>query len=162
VAAPDRPLAVEAVDVGPSRIEAIVRVGSDRWLRTAASSRIAERTVELLPGITRHRCECGSGIGIAQEIADTETPHLLEHVALELMVLSGSPRTLRGDTRWDFATDGRGVFHVLLDYDDDLVALGAVKEGEAVVTALLEDTQLPDVDSIVARLSELRRVAPGG
>lgn len=136
-----------------------MRVDSERWLRTAASPGIAERTISLLPGITRHRCECGASHGIAHELANTETPHLLEHVALELMVLSGSPRTLRGDTRWDFATDGQGVFHVLLDYDDDLVALGAIKEGAQIVAALLEESELPDVDAVIDGLRGLREVA---
>ena len=75
------------------------------------------------------------------------------------MVLAGSPRTLRGDTRWDFAADGRGVFHVLLDYDDDLVALGAIKEGALIVSALLEEREIPDVDTVVDGLRELREVA---
>ena len=43
---------------------------------------------------------------------DTETPHLLEHIAEELMALSGSPRWLKGETAWDFGRDGRGVFRV--------------------------------------------------
>lgn len=113
------PLVIESVTVSPSRIEAVVRVSDPRYLRTGAFPALADRVLESFPDIVRHRCECGSAHGIAAELADTETPHLLEHIALELAALDGSPRTLRGETRWDFKADGRGVFHVSLEYDDE-------------------------------------------
>jgi len=150
------PLLIERLEVGVSRVDATVRVGSDHWMRTSTFPGTAERTVDALPGIRKHRCECGQSHGIITEIASTETPHLLEHVALELMVLAGSPRSLRGDTRWDFATDGKGVFHVLLDYDDDLVALAALKEGALALPFLLGQGGAFDAPAVVCRLESLR------
>ncbi len=111
----------------------------------------------MLPGLSRHSCENEANARFADELADTETPHLLEHVACELMALAGSPRSLKGETRWDFATDGRWVYRVSLAYDDDLVALGALKEAGPMVEWLLAPTaDRPDVDAAVGRLRSVR------
>jgi hypothetical protein len=135
-----------------------VRVDAGFPLRTSSVPRLPQEVLRLLPGILRHRCECGSAHGIASELHDTELAHLLEHVALELMALSGSPRSLRGETVWDFAKDGHGVFRVALEYDDDLVALGALGEAAKIVNRLADDTAAPvDIPSSVARLSAVRR-----
>jgi len=151
-------LLVELVEVGPERIEAVVRVPSAAPSRTSAVPGLAERARELLPGLVRHTCENGSAHGIIAELADTETPHLLEHVAFELMALAGSPRSLRGETAWDFSADGRGVYRVRLGFDDDLVALGALREAVGVCEWLLEPAlaEKPEVSGIVERLRGLR------
>jgi hypothetical protein len=151
-------LVIERIDVNPERVEACVRVSPGEPMRTSSSSGLVERSIELLPGLSRHTCDNGSAHGILGELADTETPHLLEHVAFELMALAGSPRTLRGETAWDFSADGPGVFRVRLGYDDDLVALGALRQGVAVCEWLLKATAAdkPDVDRIVGELRGLR------
>ena len=106
---PETPLSVERVTVGEKSVEIVVRASSERGFRTRAYPQAVEIVLSTLPGLARHRCECGSAHGIEAELRDTELPHLLEHVILELMVLSGSPRTLAGRTTWDFGRDGRGV-----------------------------------------------------
>ncbi len=154
------PLAFEAIEVGPRAVDATVRVAGRA--RTSASPGLASRALELLPGLRRHTCDNGSAHGIAAELADTETAHLLEHVAFELMALAGSPRSLRGETAWDFSADGVGVYHVRLAYDDDLVALGALKAAAGVVEWLMDTVaqpdgpNRPDVDAIVRTLHALR------
>jgi len=150
-------LLIESVEVRERDIEARVRVTDPALTRTSAIPGLAEKAVELLPGLRRHTCENDDGLDFVRELRDTETPHLLEHVATELMALAGSPRSLRGETSWDFARDGRGVFRVRLGYDDDLVALGALREGVAVVEWLLVGTgAAPDVEAVAARLREMR------
>lgn len=118
---------VESVTVGPETVEAVVRFAALEPLRTSEVPMLAERVLRLMPGLRSHRCFNDDGLPLRDEIADTEIAHLLEHAALEVMAMAGSPDTLRGDTSWDFARDGHGVFHVRLQYDDDLVALGAMK-----------------------------------
>lgn len=150
-------LTIDRVDVGPGSIEALVHVPAQAPLRTCAAPGLAERAVRILPGLRRHRCENGSAHGILGELADTETPHLLEHVAFELMALSGSPRCLRGETTWDFAEDGPGIFRVRLSYDDDFAALAALREAAAVVEWLMDESaEEPDVERIVGKLREVR------
>ncbi|MFU8891088.1 MAG: cyanophycin synthetase family protein [Anaerosomatales bacterium] len=152
-----RALTVEEVSVGAERLSCVVRVASDAPLRTSELPHVADSVLALLPGIVRHRCECGSAHGIIAELADTELPHLLEHVTLELMALAGSPRSLRGETMWDFAADGHGVFRISLEYDDDLVALGALSEAARIVDALVSgEGDGLDMDSITARVSAAR------
>jgi cyanophycin synthetase len=151
-------LVIERIDVSPERVEALVRVPEGAPMRTSVVPDLAEKALALLPGLARHTCENGSAHGIAAELADTETPHLLEHVAFELMALSGSPRSLRGETAWDFSADGRGVFRVRLGYDDDLVVLGALRAAVGVCEWLLAPSiaEEPDIDTAVTRLCALR------
>lgn len=156
-------LAFDSIEVGEKRVEARVRVTDSRYTRTSAAPGIATRAVQLLPGLTRHTCQNSIGGRALREFADTETPHLLEHVAVELMALAGSPRSLKGETAWDFARDGYGVFRVRMEYDDDLVALGALKEAAVIVEWLLatarpdsQNPAQPDVDAAVTRLREIR------
>ncbi len=132
-------------DLG-DRIEALVRVADPSLMRTSAVPGLATAVLKRFPGLRRHRCECGSAHGIEAELADTELPHLLEHVALERMVLAGAPRALRGETRWDFRRDGRGVFRVSLAYadpdsgfEDRALAESAVREGARELCALVAD-----------------------
>lgn len=149
-------IAVDAISVGTRTVVATVAV-DERSLRTSTSPEFSNRASTLLPGLVRHRCENGSSHGILAELADTETAHALEHITFELMALSGSPRKLTGSTRWDFAQTGRGVFEVELEYDDDVVALGALKAAVPMTSWLLRpEGSAPDVDAAVARLRELR------
>ncbi len=148
---------IERVVVGPERVEASVRMGPQVPLRTSAVPGLVDIVVEALPGIVRHRCECGSARGVVAELADTEIPHLLEHVALEIMALSGSPRSLAGSTSWDFSADGRGVFRVALEYDDDLVALAALTEAARIVQKLADgDTRMRHVDAVIEKVRMIR------
>lgn len=150
-------LRIERVDVGPERVEALVRVTDSDFASTSAAPGLPRRALGLLPGLARHTCENGSPHGHIAELANTETPHLLEHVACELMALSGSPRTLRGETAWNFAVDGQGVFRVRLAYDDDLACLGALRNGVDVVEWLLgRPAEEPDVERIVTELVAVR------
>jgi hypothetical protein len=150
-------LQVERVEVGAERIEAVVRVTEAAFARTSADAGLPGRAIELLPGLRRHSCENGSARGYIAELADTETPHLLEHIACELMALAGSPRTLRAETAWDFSADGQGVYRLRFEYDDDLVCLGALRGGVQVVEWLFHPTlEPPQVDRMAAELAALR------
>lgn len=127
----------------PVRAEAIVRVSSPVYMRTRAVPDIAKRVLARYPEMVRHKCACGSARGIASELADTETPHLMEHIALELLALDGAPRSeTRGETSWDFARDGRGVFRVRVECADasacDAAAIErALHEARAITNGLL-------------------------
>lgn len=161
---------IVSITVGAERVDAIVAFPSDAPLRTSSFPGLPGRALGLLPGLRGHRCDNGAGLTFAEEMADTELAHLLEHVAVELMALSGSPVTLAGRTEWDFRRDGRGAFHVLLEYDDDLVAVGAFKEATAIVDWLTSSTVsggapaagdtsgAPGIAAAVSRLRAARRL----
>lgn len=147
---------VERTEVGETSLEVLLRAEPAEALRTSAYPGLPGRALALLPGLARHRCDNPEGRSFVEELPNTEMAHLFEHVACELMALAGSPRTLRGETRWDFHAEGHGVFRVRLAYDDDLVALGAVKAATTLVDYLTGHGEEPDVEFEVARLLEVR------
>lgn len=148
---------VESVEVGEHELEALVRVSPPEALRTSAFPGLPERTLTALPGLERHRCDNDAGLRFADELRDTETPHLLEHLTVEVMALAGSPRSLPARTTWDFARDGAGVFRIRLTFDDDLVALGALSFAARLLSWLLVgEGPRPDIDAEVERLQALR------
>lgn len=147
---------IASVDVSPGSVEARVVFAPGESLRTCA--RVRDRALALLPGLKGHRCDNGAGLSFADEAADTEIAHLVEHAALEVMALAGSPATLAGRTTWDFAADGPGVFRVRLACDDDLVALGALKAAaSAVAWCESGEGDAPDIVAEARRLREARR-----
>jgi hypothetical protein len=152
-------LTIGRIDVSPGTLEALVRA-EPALACTSASPGLAQRALALLPGLARHTCENGTAHGMIAELSATETPHLLEHVVVECMALSGSPRSLRAETRWDFAADGPYVYRVRLAYDIDLVALGSLREGVHIVDWLMGlPAERPDIGSIIASLCEVRAAA---
>lgn len=157
------PLRIEAVEVTAKEVEARLRLAEGFPARTSAVPGIAEKLAALLPGIARHRCDNPASARFVDEAADTEWAHLAEHVAVELMALAGSPRTLRASTSWDFARDGAGVYHVRLAFDDDLVALGALDGAVRVVGSLMSPGYSAGVDvgAEVERLRGLREGSSG-
>lgn len=152
-----RVVAVQKVEVGETQVRATVSVDPAR-VRTSVAPGLANRARNLLPGLARHTCENEAGLPFTAELADTETAHLLEHITCELMALAGSPRDLKAETSWDFATDGRGVFRLSIAYDDDLVAVGALKYAADAVEWLFEGGEMPDIPGIAGELRALRGV----
>lgn len=139
-------LVIERMAPGDGRVSALVRVSDERFMRTSAAPGLPERALALLPGLVRHRCESGHARGIVSELADTESAHLLEHVAIELMALAGEARTTSGRTEWDFARDGRGVFRVRIGSDNAAVAAEALRRAAEVCEWLLTgEGTVPDV-----------------
>jgi hypothetical protein len=148
---------VESVNVGPDAIEAVVRSEPGEPLRTSEAPGLADAVLRAMPGLSGHRCDNGCGAMFRDELRDTELAHLAEHAALEVMAMAGSPDTLRGETTWDFARDGRGVFRVRLQFDDDLVAIGALRFAVGLVDALASGHAAPDAEAEARRLRALRR-----
>lgn len=154
-------LVIDRIEVSERSLEARVRVSDPDKAKTSAFPGLADRIVSLLPGLARHSCDNSDGLDFVRELRDTELAHCVEHVAVELMALAGSPRTLRAQTSWDFSADGRGVYRIQLAFDDDLVALGALRESVALVEWAAGDrAETPDVNAIANHLRTLRAV-PG-
>lgn len=149
---------VETTAIGPDSAELAVAFGPGEPLRTSGCPGSAARALGVLPGLRGHRCENGAGVTFADELADTELAHLLEHAALEIMALAGAPDTLRGATSWDFESDGPGVFRVRLEHDDAATMEGAVAlAAEVVEWAAGQRVEPPGVTKAVRRLRTTRR-----
>jgi hypothetical protein len=147
---------IESVEVTPDAVEALVRFTASEPLRTSEIPDFTGAVLAALPGLRGHRCDNGAGLTFADELRDTELAHVIEHAALEVMAMAGSPATLRGTTSWDFAADGRGVFRVRLAYDDDLVAIGALRFAGSLVEGLAKGQRAPDAVAEARRLRALR------
>lgn len=150
-------LHIESIEVGEHSLEALVQVIDPALTRTSSCPGLAEKALSLLPELARHRCDNEANKRFVDEMRDTETPHLLEHITVELMALSGSPRNLPAHTEWDFARDGKGVFRVVVEHDFDLLALRALKDANTIVDWLFGQAPLPDIAAIVASLQKIRR-----
>lgn len=147
---------VSSVTVCPDRVDVVVQVDQPDRMRTSLDESVADRALEVLPGLASHHCSTGPRGTFAEELKNTEVPHLFEHVVLELMAEAGSPRDLKGETAWDFKRQGHGVFRVSVEYDDDLVALGAIKTARKLMGYLLDGGERPDVSAETRRLVALR------
>lgn len=153
-----RVLDIECIEVASSYLEVRIRVPVVKYRLTSEAPGLADRLFGVFPGLARHTCVNGTRHGFRREAEATETAHLFEHVACEIMALAGSPRGLRAATAWDFSQDGDGVYRVTLEFDDDLVAIASVKEAGAVIEWLFGGDALaaPDATAIAARVSSLR------
>lgn len=81
------------------------------------------RLLQLLPTLAQHGCSLGHPGGLIERIADgTWLGHVVEHVALELQSLAGSPVS-RGKTR--SAPGEPGVYNVLYAYRQEPLGLAA-------------------------------------
>jgi len=150
--APEVPLQILSTLASDGGLVAVVFVSSPDFLRTSAVPGLADAAMTALPGLERQRCECDSAHGIRAELGDTETPHLLEHVALELLALGGLPRgELRGRTTWDFKRDGAGVFRVALEGASAHASRRALEEAAVIASALLGG-ETPDAAGGVERV----------
>ena len=146
---------VVELSVGPERARAALAFDPEEPLRTSDVPGLVARARACLPGLGRHRCTAGARGSLAGELPDTELAHLVEHVALELMALAGSPRTLAGSTDWDFSRDGRGVFVVSLEHDHARACGAAIREAMALVRALAAG-ETPDAEASSARVAGAR------
>lgn len=149
---------VERVARGPRRLDVTVRVRPGELDRT--SPEIAARVLAALPRLASHGCRNDDGRAFEQEVANTEVAHLFEHVALELMALAGSPRTLEGETSWDAGLDGKGVYTVSLQCDDERVCRGAIRVAEKYVRHVVDGRRALDLDRELERLRRRRTAAP--
>lgn len=68
-----------------------------------------------LPQIFESTCYNDFGLPFCDEVRDTELGHLFEHIMLEYLCqysTKGGDVMFRGETRWNWKIDPRGVFHI--------------------------------------------------
>ena len=149
---------MELVDVSASAdtVSAGVSFSPGEPMRTSEIPGLSAAALAALPGLRGHRCDNGAGLTFAQELVDTELAHLIEHAALELMAMAGASPLLRGKTSWDFAAEGRGVFRVRIECEDEALARGAFDSAWAFVRALARGDAAPNMEAEARRLRVAR------
>jgi UDP-N-acetylmuramyl tripeptide synthase len=116
-----------------------------------------ERLMAWLPSLIEHRCSIGRRGGFFERLGrGTWQAHILEHVALELQSLAGTPVGF-GRTR---ETHEDGVYKVALEFEYDELGRAALEVGRDLCLAAVYDRPF-DVESAIARLRELaQRIRP--
>lgn len=117
---------------------------------------------KLLPQMATQHCFNDEGLSFRREAQATEIPHLFEHLIIEIQdqVRRGIGAPLSGETSWNWTVDPRGMFYVTVDYDNELVALGAIRLAESVINALdSRDIVRIEAMNISREISRLREIA---
>ncbi|UDF37143.1 UNVERIFIED_ORG: cyanophycin synthetase [Shinella sp. XGS7] len=108
------------------------------------------RLTERLPALIEHHCGVGERGGFLQRLeGGTWMGHVLEHIVIELLNLSGMP-TGFGQTR---STSQHGVYRMVFRARDEQVARAALAEGHALLMATINDEPF-DVAAAVTRLRD--------
>lgn len=131
------PLRVGSIRVRADRIEIQVGVRSEKYAYTDKA--LMQRVLENYPSLALHACRNHKGTLFSDVMNDTSIPHLLEH-----MVVDGQTRAARdeqriftGTTQWD--TRDRLKAHVVVSYEDDLVALRVLNECVSYLNEILSE-----------------------
>ncbi|EER61967.1 cyanophycin synthetase [Acidovorax delafieldii 2AN] len=105
-----------------------------------------DRLTAWLPALVEHHCGVGERGGFLQRLQEgTWCGHVLEHVVIELLNLSGMP-TGFGQTR---STSVRGVYRMVFRARDEQVARMALAQGHRLLMAAINDEPF-DVQAAVA------------
>ena len=116
---------------------------------------------KLLPQMAAQRCVNDKGHSFGREAQATEIPHLFEHLIMEIQnqVRRGVGAPLSGETRWNWTVDPRGRFYVTVDYEHEVVALGAIRLAECLINALdRRDIAHVDMAREIGRLREIAKL----
>ena len=104
---------------------------------TAKLPGFADRLLALIPTLREHGCSYGEDGGFVRRMKEEEGTwlgHVLEHVALELQCLVGTPVSF-GKTRSEGLP--RGQYHVVYSYVEEEVGLAAADLGLRILRHLL-------------------------
>src|SRR3954470_5848213 len=95
------------------------------WFPTIKLPGFADRLVERIPSLSEHTCSFGEPGGFVRRMKEDEGTwlgHVLEHVAIELQCLAGTPVTF-GKTRGEGLPYGH--YHVVYSFVEEVVGVAA-------------------------------------
>ncbi len=131
-------------------LEVWLDLGELEDLPTNLLDGFTDRITKALPALGDHHCGVGERGGFMQRLVEgTWCGHVLEHVVIELLNLSGMP-TGFGQTR---STSTRGVYRMVFRARDEQVARIALAEGHALLMATINSLPF-DVEAAVSRVRD--------
>jgi len=148
---------VEILFYNSHRVKLVVEMPDPSKCTTRHAPHIPKLLFKLLPHLSKHKCENDSGFTFRKECQCTEIPHLFEHLIIELQGQAQKSSVLRGETQWNWRVDPKGRFHVYVDYENELLVMGAIRVAERIINAL--DSRQIDVLDISKEIDELKKLA---
>ncbi len=115
-----------------------------------------------IPSLREHTCSYGEPGGFVRRMTEDEGTwlgHVLEHVALELQGLAGTPVSYGKTRSHDLP---RGQYHVIYSYEEEVVGVEAAEVGLRLIRHLLppeREAHLPGPYDFQADLEDLVRLA---
>ncbi len=143
------------------RARLIVEIAENDAYTTRDAPRLPRTIFKLFPRMAGQRCFNDDGLSFRREAQATEIPHLFEHLIIEIQdqVRRGLGTPFRGETHWNWTVDPRGRFYVTVDYDNEVVALGAIRLAERIINAVdRKDIAQFDLDREITRLRDLAKI----
>jgi cyanophycin synthetase len=111
-----------------------------------------ERLVEMIPSLVEHKCSIGEPGGFIQRLKNgTYIPHIIEHIAIELQCLAGTPVKF-GKA---YETEQEGVYVVVFHYVVESIGLEAAEEAIWLVESIIYNEKY-NIKQTVQILKELR------
>lgn len=154
-------LDIQKVTVGPTSLTATVEVVEGAPLMTSENVEATARIYWLMPTIAEQVCLGDASEKFQDVMGDTELPHLMEHVAVELLARSGMAGDIScGRTRHV----SERTFEVELACPDDVLVASALSSAVFIVEWAFtgaDPAQAPNVDAIVEGISQLTAASFG-
>ncbi|RPH54161.1 ATP-grasp domain-containing protein [bacterium] len=122
-----------------------VDLGELEELPTGRLPGFTDRLLEMIPSLGQHGCSHGEDGGFVRRMKEDEGTwlgHVLEHIALELQTLAGTPVSFGKTRRHNLP---RGQYHVVYSYIEEVVGLEAADLALDVIHHLLP-AELADHD----------------
>lgn len=151
---------VEILFYNSHRVKLVVEMSDPNKYSTRHAPHIPGPLFDMFPHLNRHKCENENGYSFRRECQSTEIPHLFEHLIIELQGQAQSSSVLTGETQWNWRVDPKGRFHVYVDYENDLLVMGAIRLAERIINAL-DEREIDDLD-ISREVEKLRTIAQLG
>lgn len=148
---------VEVVFCDGNRAKLTVEMPDPNRCTTDKVPHLPKLLFRMFPNLATHRCENGRGHSFRRECSATEIPHLLEHLIIEIQGQAFPHTRLSGETQWNWRVDPRGRFHVYVEYENELLALGAIRLAERIMNAL-DNERLAELDP-TEEIARLRQIA---
>ena len=149
----------------PYQATLVVEMLETEAFTTEGRPHIPRILFKLLPQLATQHCFNDEGLSFRREAQATEIPHLFEHLIIEIQdqVRRGIGAPLSGETSWNWTVDPRGRFYVTVDYDNELVALGAIRLAENVINTLdsrdLGRIEALNINREISRLREIAKIS---
>lgn len=152
---------ITKVAVSPKNFMARVKIAAGGPLTTDQDLIGTTHVYNLIPEVCDHTCLGDAGTTFKDAMGATETAHLLEHVAIELMARTGIAGDISCGRTWEVTNEPR-TYDIQLACPDDVLVASALSSAAWILQWAYSGgaDPKPDVEAIVAGIRQLAETAP--